>query len=141
MADYEKSCSETKINIPSVERSITTEEPVAKQRLFCTIDNVVRFVLPFCSAVPDRPNPGTPVTATTCIVDISGLSLWQAWKLKPHVQVASELGSTHYPELLGRTYVSVLLLHDDCSLSIWAHTYGTFRLSGHRHSSLQFGLG
>jgi hypothetical protein len=76
-------------------------------RLFCTYDNLVRFVMPLCSAVPGRPNSETPITGTNCIVDISGVGLFQLLRLRTHMQAASTLATAHYPETLGRTYVSL----------------------------------
>lgn len=55
--------------------------------------------------MPDRPYQETPVSQTTCIVDISGVSFRQFWGLKDHLQDASALATAHYPETLGRTYI------------------------------------
>lgn len=61
--------------------------------------------MPLCSAILSRPYPETPISQTTCIVDISGLGLRQFWKLKAHLQDASTLATAHYPETLGRTFI------------------------------------
>lgn len=103
MASHEKSCS-------SRPRQPTQTVSEAMLRLFCTYENLIRFVLPLCSAVKARPEPESPVTDTTCIVDISGVSLMQFWRLRSHMQAASALATSHYPETLGRTYVRALLL-------------------------------
>lgn len=104
MADYDKTCH-------SKQAQTTSTESEAMLRLFCTYEGLIRFILPLCSAVRSRPDPAVPVTSTTCIVDISGVSLLQFWRLRSHLQAASTLATSHYPETLGRTYVSTLLTH------------------------------
>lgn len=79
-------------------------------RLFALYENLVRFVLPLCSAIPDRPQPETPVSLSNNIVDISGVSLKQFWNLKGHMQDASQLATAHYPETLDRIFVRILLI-------------------------------
>jgi hypothetical protein len=106
MESYEKSCAASK-PLPAPEDKGVKAESTAMLRLFCTYDNLVRFVMPLCSAVPGRPNSETPITGTNCIVDISGVGLLQFWRLRAHMQAASTLATAHYPETLGRTYVSI----------------------------------
>src|SRR5712671_4854205 len=73
-----------------------------------------RFILPFCSALP-HPSPPpssstessstlplTPITSTTSIIDLGGVSLGLMWSLRRHLQQASELATAHYPETLHR---------------------------------------
>ncbi|ETS79736.1 hypothetical protein PFICI_09589 [Pestalotiopsis fici W106-1] len=98
MAAYKASCSSTT-------DTVTGTESQAMLRLFCTYENLIRFVFPLCSTVQSRPNPGIPITQATCIVDISGVGLLQFWRLKTHMQAASSLATAHYPETLGRTYI------------------------------------
>lgn len=74
-------------------------------RLFCTYEHLTRFVMPLCSAMPPRKKSDPAVTDTTCIVDISGVSFLQFWRLQTHLQAASSLATAHYPEILGETYV------------------------------------
>lgn len=71
-----------------------------------------RFTLPFCSALPRSPPPPLsaegsptplsqpPITATTSIIDLGGVSLGLMWSLRRHLQQASELATAHYPETL-----------------------------------------
>ena len=74
-----------------------------------------RFTLPFCSALPRSPPPSSsaegsttpssqpslpPITATTSIIDLGGVSLGLMWSLRRHLQQASELATAHYPETL-----------------------------------------
>ena len=106
MDAYERSCAASN-PLPAPERKGVKAESTAMLRLFCTYDNLVRFVMPLCSAVSSRPNPETPITATNCIVDISGVGLLQFWKLRAHMAAASTLATAHYPETLGRTYVCI----------------------------------
>ncbi|KMU74792.1 LOW QUALITY PROTEIN: hypothetical protein CISG_00722 [Coccidioides immitis RMSCC 3703] len=65
---------------------------------------MTRFVVPLCSSLP-RPNPETPISSTTNIVDISGVGLKQFWNLKGHMQDASVLATAHYPETLDRIFI------------------------------------
>ncbi|KAJ9666542.1 hypothetical protein H2201_003465 [Coniosporium apollinis] len=79
--------------------------PPRMLRLFALYENLVRFVLPLCSAIPDRPQPETPISLSNNIVDISGVSLKQFWNLKGHMQDASQLATAHYPETLDRIFI------------------------------------
>lgn len=69
------------------------------------MQNILDFVLPICTAVPNRPNPETPITMSTNIIDISGVGLRQWWALKDHIGDASVLSTKYYPEILDRTFV------------------------------------
>ncbi|EEP78918.1 conserved hypothetical protein [Uncinocarpus reesii 1704] len=73
-------------------------------RLFALYENMTRFVVPLSSSLP-RPNPETPISSTTNIVDISGVGLKQFWNLKGHMQDASVLATAHYPETLDRIFI------------------------------------
>lgn len=64
---------------------------------------MTRFVQPLSSECTDRVYPQTPITLSTNIVDISHVSLRMFWNLKGHMQAASELATSHYPETLDRT--------------------------------------
>lgn len=75
-------------------------------RLFALYENLTRFALPFCAALPDRPYQETPVSQSNNIVDISNVGLKQFWNLKDHMQLASTLATAHYPETLDRIFVS-----------------------------------
>ncbi|OQE38504.1 hypothetical protein PENCOP_c008G01428 [Penicillium coprophilum] len=68
-------------------------------------DNLIRFILPLCSMMTDRPNPSLPVTNSIYVVDASNLSLKQAWKLRFFAQEISWLLSTCYPETIQRVFV------------------------------------
>ena len=74
-------------------------------RLFALYEHLICFVMPLCTAIPNRPNPETPVTQSCNIVDISGVGLRQFWNLRSHMQDASTLATAHYPETLDRIFV------------------------------------
>lgn len=103
MAAYDKSCKARPLPLP--ESSSRSKTPTKMLRLFATYEHLIRFVMPLCSAVPDRPHPETPVTQTICIVDVGGVGLFRFWSLRSHLQDASVLATAHYPETLGRTFV------------------------------------
>ncbi|KAF2723496.1 CRAL/TRIO domain-containing protein [Polychaeton citri CBS 116435] len=89
----------------SKNQSITAKVPVKMLRLFALYENLVRFVLPLCSAVPNRPFSDTPISQSNNIVDISKVGLKQFWNLKNHMQDASQLATAHYPETLDRIFI------------------------------------
>jgi hypothetical protein len=107
MATYDASCKSRPIPSPTTltPAATTAATPAKMLRLFATFEHLIRFVMPLCSAVPARPNPHSPVTQTTCIVDVSWVGLWQFWSLRVHLRDASVLATAHYPETLGRTFV------------------------------------
>ncbi|KAB8342975.1 hypothetical protein FH972_022570 [Carpinus fangiana] len=74
-------------------------------RLFALYENLTRFVMPLCSAIPSRPHPETPISQSNNIVDISRVGLKQFWNLKGHMQDASQLATAHYPETLDRIFI------------------------------------
>ena len=73
--------------------------------LFVLSEYVFRFVQPLCSSVADRPHQQRPITSTTNVIDLSGVGLKQFWVLKTHLQQASVLANTHYPEAVERIFV------------------------------------
>lgn len=98
LAAYEKNSS------PTLDK-IQSKVPPKMLRLFALYENLCRFVLPLCSTMPDREHPETPISQSSNIVDISGVSLMQFWKLKSHMQDASILATAHYPETLDRIFL------------------------------------
>lgn len=96
MIAYSSATSKSKAQGPSPSRML---------RLFALYENLTRFVMPLCSAVPGRPNPETPVDQSNNIVDISHVGLKQFWNLRSHMQDASQLATAHYPETLDRIFV------------------------------------
>ncbi|KAL8725044.1 MAG: hypothetical protein Q9181_006561 [Wetmoreana brouardii] len=96
MIAYSQATSKSKIKGPSPSRML---------RLFALYENLTRFVMPLCSAVPTRPNPESPVDQSNNIVDISKVGLKQFWNLRSHMQDASQLATAHYPETLDRIFI------------------------------------
>ncbi|KXT08445.1 hypothetical protein AC579_5610 [Pseudocercospora musae] len=74
-------------------------------RLFALYENLCRFVLPLCSAVPNRPSPETPVSQSSNIVDLSKVGIKTFWNLRAHLQDSSALATAHYPETLDHIFV------------------------------------
>lgn len=84
---------------------VESDLPPKMLRLFALYENLCNFALPLCSLVPDRPYTQTPVSQSSNIVDISGVSLKRFWDLKNHMQDASTLATAHYPETLDRIFI------------------------------------
>ncbi|RYP63961.1 hypothetical protein DL771_008996 [Monosporascus sp. 5C6A] len=100
VAAYEKS-SETSFSKAKPDG----RTPAKLLRLFALYENLTRFAQPLCTECTDREYPQTPITLSTNIVDISHVSLRMFWNLKGHMQVASELATSHYPETLDRIFI------------------------------------
>lgn len=101
IATYEKSSDKPISRAP---QDGTT--PPKMMRLFALYENLTRFAQPLATQlVDDREFPDTPVTMSTNIVDVSGVSLRMFWNLKGHMQAASQLATAHYPETLDRIFV------------------------------------
>lgn len=97
---YEKSAEETYSKAKT-----DGKVPKGLLRLFALYENLTRFTQPLSSQMPDREHPTTPITLSTNVVDVSGVSLKQFWNLKSHMQAASVLATAHYPETLDRIFV------------------------------------
>ncbi|CZT51852.1 related to phosphatidylinositol/phosphatidylcholine transfer protein [Rhynchosporium secalis] len=100
MSAYEKSAKST-----SSQATTDGNTPAKLLRLFALYENLIRFVLPLCTALTDREHPRTPITQSNNIVDISGVGLKQFWNLRAHMQDASTLATAHYPETLDRIFI------------------------------------
>ncbi|KUJ06861.1 CRAL/TRIO domain-containing protein, partial [Mollisia scopiformis] len=100
MAAYEKSAKETHSMAQTDGKT-----PGKLLRLFALYENLIRFVMPLCTALTDRDHPQTPITQSNNIVDISGVGLKQFWNLRGHMQDASTLATAHYPETLDRIFI------------------------------------
>ncbi|KAK1447369.1 CRAL/TRIO domain-containing protein [Colletotrichum melonis] len=79
--------------------------PAGMMRLFALYENLTRFTQPLSTQLRDREHRDAPITLSTNIVDISGVSLKQFWNLKGHMQAASQLATAHYPETLDRIFI------------------------------------
>lgn len=93
-------------NTDSKLQPASSKVPIKMLRLFALYENLTNFVLPLCSTIPNRTHPETPISQSSNIVDISGVSLMQFWKLKNHMQDASVLATAHYPETLDRIFLT-----------------------------------
>lgn len=82
-----------------------TQTPPKMLRLFALYENLCRFVLPMCSAMPDRTISETPVSQSSNLVDLSKVGLTKFWSLRNHMSDASTLATAHYPETLDRIFV------------------------------------
>ncbi|KAF9639475.1 Cellular retinaldehyde-binding/triple function [Lasiodiplodia theobromae] len=99
MAAYDSSHKE------QASKASDNKVPTKMLRLFALYENLTRFVMPLCSAVPGRAHPETPISQSNNIVDISHVGLKQFWNLKGHMQDASTLATAHYPETLDRIFI------------------------------------
>ena len=45
------------------------------------------------------------ISASTHIIDVSGVSIRQFWNIRKYLQQASTTATTHYPETLGKVFV------------------------------------
>ncbi|KAG8168040.1 hypothetical protein KVR01_003729 [Diaporthe batatas] len=100
---YEKSVDKTYSKAAAPPASMHT--PPKLIRLFALYENLTRFAQPLCTQLTDREHPATPITLSTNIVDVGGVSLKQFWNLKGHMQAASQLATAHYPETLDRIFI------------------------------------
>lgn len=127
---YQKESASYKAKLPNHKKLSTAPKMLP---LFALYHNLLNFVLPLCSAL-ERPRPEVPVTNSTNIVDISGVSLRQFWNLKAHMQDASVLATAHYPETLDRIFVS-------SAAALYTPSTDLSRLSVHLPSFLPSGDG
>ena len=74
-------------------------------RAFTIFDTLTRFVMPLCSAVPNRKCSDIAVTKMVCVVDISGVGLRQFWNMRSYMQNFSRLIGINYPEILDQVFV------------------------------------
>lgn len=79
--------------------------PDMAQRACVFHDTLTRFVLPLCTAMRDRPDNENPVTHSVYLVDVSSISLKQAWDLKDFAQDISWILATCYPETIKYIFV------------------------------------
>ncbi|KXJ95265.1 CRAL-TRIO domain-containing protein [Microdochium bolleyi] len=79
--------------------------PAKLLRLIALYEDLTGFVQPLCTQLTDREHAPTPITLSTNVVDISNVSLKMFWNLRAHMQAASELATTHYPETLDRIFI------------------------------------
>lgn len=87
-------------------------------RAFTIFETLTRFVMPLCSAVPNRKYPDVAVTKMLCVVDISGMGLRQFWNMRGYMQDFAKLVGINYPEILDHVLVrSPIHIHVSVFLS------------------------
>lgn len=133
---YEKSVNATYSKAPPPQDEAKT--PSKLIRLFALYENLTRFVQPLCTQLTDRDHAQTPITLSTNLVDVSGVSLKQFWNLKGHMQIASQLATAHYPETLDRIFVRWAPSRYVC---VSSHPNKCLRLSARPPSFRRFGVG
>jgi len=69
------------------------------ERIVALYEIMTRFILPLCTHLPHTTYP-SPITSTTTIIDLAGVSLVSMWSLRNHLQQASALATANYPETL-----------------------------------------
>lgn len=70
-------------------------------------EHMLKFVMPLCTQLV-HPKAKTPVSASTHIIDITGVGFGQFWKIKKYLQRAIVAATTHYPDTLGHIFVSLI---------------------------------
>ncbi|KAL2887077.1 Sec14 cytosolic factor [Ceratocystis lukuohia] len=101
VVDYEKTGATTNFSKAKTDG----KTPAGMLRLFALYENLCQFVFPFSTQLQDRQFANMPISMSTNIIDVSGVSLRQFWSLKNHMQVASTLATANYPETLDRIFV------------------------------------
>ena len=91
--------------MPHADSTTPTTEPNRAQRAFAFHDTLVRFILPLCTAMRDRPEPEKPISAAVIVVDVSSFGLKQAWNVRNYAQNISKILATSCPEVLNSVYV------------------------------------
>ncbi|RHZ62480.1 SEC14 family lipid-binding protein [Aspergillus thermomutatus] len=84
--------------------SIPTKIPGHLLAFHALYENLLDFVMPLCSQLP-RPHMEIPVSASTHIIDVTGLTLRHFLEIKRYLQGGSLLATTHYPETLSRIFI------------------------------------
>ena len=74
-------------------------------RSFTAFDYAVRFIIPLCSLVPNRPDPTTPIRRAIYIIDIATISLSQVWSARSWIKTTADFLANTYPEILDRVFV------------------------------------
>ncbi|KAK6814646.1 hypothetical protein RU639_009550 [Aspergillus parasiticus] len=67
-------------------------------------ENMLKFVMPLCSKLHDS-HARAPVSASTHIIDITGVGFGHFWKIRKYLQGAISIATTHYPETLGHIFI------------------------------------
>lgn len=68
-------------------------------------ENLLRFTQPLMTELPGRHHGQVPVTLSTYVFDVSGVSFRQFWDLKSHIHTLAYIASSYYPETLGHIFI------------------------------------
>ena len=91
----------------------TANNPDMAQRVCVFHDTATRFILPLCSAMRDRPDgssPSRPIMNCLYLVDVSTVTLKQAWSLTDFAREVSWILERCYPETIQCIMVRLSLL-------------------------------
>ncbi|KAH9480189.1 Sec14 cytosolic factor [Psilocybe cubensis] len=69
------------------------------ERIIILYEFMTRFTFPLCTHLPRATAP-IPVSSTTTIIDLDNVSFGSMWRLRTHLQEASRLSTSNYPETL-----------------------------------------
>lgn len=81
----------------------TADSPDMAQRVCVFHDTATRFILPLCSAMRDRSDgssPSKPIMNCLYLVDVSTVTLKQAWSLTDFAREVSWILERCYPETI-----------------------------------------
>jgi hypothetical protein len=70
------------------------------QRIVVLYEIMWRLTMRLASVLPHPGYPETPISSTTSIIDLDGVSLNMLWNFRSHLQVAATLATANYPETL-----------------------------------------
>ncbi|KAF5360601.1 hypothetical protein D9756_004638 [Leucocoprinus leucothites] len=88
-------------SLDPVEKELHATPPERRyQRIIVLYELMTRFGFALCTALPHSSSP-TPISSTTSIIDLEGVSFASMWRLRNHLQEASRLATANYPETLG----------------------------------------
>ena len=95
--------SSESISLPDID--LRKSSKLESLRSFTAFDYAVRFIIPLCSSVPNRPDPTTPIRRAIYIVDIATVSLSQVWSARGWIKSTADFLANTYPEILDRVFV------------------------------------
>ena len=97
--------SSESISLPDID--LPKSSKLESLRSFTAFDYAVRFIIPLCSSVPNRPDPTIPIRRAIYIIDIATVSLSQVWSAKGWIKSTADFLANTYPEILDRVFVGL----------------------------------
>lgn len=85
------------VNMPAA--FFTTTPHLTASLRMTLYEAMTTLVFPLCSHLPHSSAP-TPVSSATSIIDLQGVTIGNMWSLRNHLQQASTMATTNYPETL-----------------------------------------